>query len=340
MPTSPSAPASQEPGDNGTGPAPRQDPDAANDTTEAPTAPVGTYETRMEWVDMEHAGKERRFLYYVPPSLSQAEPVDLLVLIHGGSGSPDSMIEKTFMKEAAEKYGFIVMAPEGLPMETAPIGSQWKPFGPEDVLEEDFDDPGFVVAALDWMLAAYPVDRVVVAGHSIGGPVAYDVAALASDRVDLVVGVSAIIGLKPTPADAWLYVPKSVGPMDVVIVHATDDDENPYEGGNGVGIRPQAEKTSVAQAIAWFEEPFAGIEEQVEDHGDVQYQLYQDTASGHRVMHIRTVGGHGWPGGGVPEALPYSVLVTAPPEPDVTTLIATWLKGDLPSLGEPLAPEG
>jgi phospholipase/carboxylesterase len=112
-----------------------------------PPLPAG-----LEWLDVEGVPSPA---VYVPASVPD-EQVPVLVMLHGASSNPLHVLK--IVQEAADRHGFVVVAPKS-------VGLTW------DVIHGEF---GPDVAAIDHVLAAVfdrvPADprRVAVGGFSDG----------------------------------------------------------------------------------------------------------------------------------------------------------------------------
>lgn len=119
---------------------------------------------------------------YLPTYLSQDTKVPLIVALHGGLGSPESVFQHTNRKFsfAAEKRGFILLAPDacifnstyGCPVK--PAGSHLTScgfMGDEEELQGKAASEDALYQELKWAMERFPVDRerVYLMGNSMGG---------------------------------------------------------------------------------------------------------------------------------------------------------------------------
>ncbi len=101
-------------------------------------------------ISFEHEGITESYFFYRPENWRQQMPV--LIALHGAGRSGASMIDA--WKNSAEKYGFIVIAPNGR-------GNRWDPAR---------DDSAFIHAAIPHALnnLQIQISQIYLFGHSSG----------------------------------------------------------------------------------------------------------------------------------------------------------------------------
>ena len=176
----------------------------------------------------------------------------LVLMFHGGAGSPQVFAEGTGMHRIAEQEGFIVAYPAGTPGRS---GLTWSPGVNR---QRDVDDVGFVHALVAELCRRYPIDpdRIYAAGLSIGGTLVYELACALSDELAAVAVVAGVM----TSLDCD---PKRSVPL--IHIHGTSDQRVPLHGGradsrprttNGRRCRTAstsgATSTSAAKTLASF----------------------------------------------------------------------------------------
>src|SRR5882672_1563337 len=169
-------------------------------------------------------GRERTFIEYAPKTLKPGAP--LLFVLHPSGGDASSMRDysKYEFDELADKYGFVVVYPDG-------YENTWNdcrggsPF-PSKALK--IDDSGFIEALIAHEVDAHQIDRkrVFAAGWSNGGQLAYR---LALEHPEDFAGVAAISASLPVKEN--LDCGQVDKPIPVMIVNGTADPINPYRGG-------------------------------------------------------------------------------------------------------------
>jgi polyhydroxybutyrate depolymerase len=232
------------------------------------------------------------------------------VALHGGGGNPEQFKGDAGLDAVADREGFVVLYPAGtgiLPrtLLTWNAGTDCCGYA----LEEDVDDVGFLLVAIDQLASRTPLDleRVYVTGHSNGGIMSYRLAAEAADRVAAIVPVAGAMML-----DA--FAPSRAVPL--LHIHSVDDSRALYEGGLGppfpigggqVLHRPAMDGISAWVARNGCPAQAAIVETRVGSGGSEGHSAerlrWAPCSSGAPVEHWRLHGpGHAWPGSTVSPA--------------------------------------
>ena len=183
----------------------------------------------LSYVTLEHDGTSRRYALYVPAGAGN-QPLPLVFSLHGGGvyledqlGTRHKSPFKLWM-ELADREGFYVVYPEGLP------GSYGKPTWNDcrgdATVSSSADDVGFLLAILDQVAAAHPLDRsrVYASGMSNGGFMALR---LAVEKPDVFAAVAAIGAAMPAVSECA----SPQRPLPVLFMNGTADRHMPYDGG-------------------------------------------------------------------------------------------------------------
>jgi len=162
-------------------------------------------------------GQERQYIEYVPTTYSATQPAAVMFLLHGMGDTMDNMFQATQIQRVAEDQGWIIICPQALDFtyENAMFGSYdlgtcWNvgstvsvsfefygmPFSFDVTVNEDVDDEGFLMAALEATKAEYNVDqdKVFFAGFSLGGFMSHRMAINHGDVINAIAAVSGVIG--------------------------------------------------------------------------------------------------------------------------------------------------
>lgn len=166
---------------------------AAAEVVARPRRPVGTVTPGTHALDGAQL--------YVPPSYRPEHPVALVVMLHGAGGAPAQALG--FMQRAADRDGFLVLAPQS-------VAETW------DVIRGGF---GPDVARIDRALAAVfdraAIDpaRIAIGGFSDGASYALTLG-LANGAL-----FRAVLAFSPGFAAA----PRHQGTPRVFVIHGVDD---------------------------------------------------------------------------------------------------------------------
>ncbi|HXZ84654.1 MAG TPA: PHB depolymerase family esterase [Myxococcota bacterium] len=259
----------------------------------APPAP-GDSARRIAW-----AGEERSYLLHVPPRL--ADPLALVVVLHGGGGNARAVMLQTGFSDAADLHGFVAVYPNGSQGTFASLFAVGRPkflvwnggsccgFASEHRI----DDVGFVRAVVADVERELPIDRrrVYATGISNGGMMSYRLACEASD---LFAAVGVVSGALVTPSCA------PAEPVSVVHFHGDADHYVPLAGGAGrLTPRGYAYPPTESAIAFWRAADGCGAEpSESTPRPGVHLRSYGDCRSGTEVAFYLIDGGaHSWPGG-------------------------------------------
>ncbi len=256
-------------------------------------------------------GVDRVLATYSP--LGLVDPAPVVFLLHGGFSSASDMWQTELAqswKALADRYGFLLVLPEGAPDAGDPSGHHWNDCrvdaGNLDSLSTE-DDVGFINHALDAISArvAVDVDRVYVTGASNGGMMTYRLAMQLGSRF---AAAAAIVANLPDPSEC----PLVAQPLPILIMNGTADPLMPYDGGCVAGstcLRGSVRSTAATVAF-WVLTNGAPVTPIVTDVPDtvpsdgstIRIFRFDGGASGNDVLLYRVEGGgHNAPG---PSAFP------------------------------------
>lgn len=239
---------------------------------------------------LSYGGLARSYIVHVPPSPAETEPMPLLLLLHRAGGTAREMESITHMDDVADRYGFLVVYPDG-------YQNGWSD-GRQPPL---VDDVGFLTALVGQLRQDYAIDahRIAVAGLSNGGFMAQTLACARSDLFSSSVAVAATMPVK----QARSCHPRH--PVSMLMIEGTADPYVPYAGGTIPGDTVPL-LSSFASARTWARidecdsEPL--VIDQAPDIADgtsVTRSTYMLCAGAASVIRYTIWGGgHTWPGGG------------------------------------------
>ena len=231
---------------------------------------------------LEHAGRPREWLAYIPESIE--EKPALLLLLRGSKHSGEQMRTGSFYSfdYLAEEKGFIAVYPSG-------FEGHWNDCRASAGFTANtlnIDDVGFLRALSATLVSLYAADpdRIYAAGISNGGHMAYR---LGFEAPDLVRGIGAIAANLPVREN--LACETSGEPVATIIVNGTADPVNPYQGGivDLFGDTSRGAVQSAEASVAYWAE-LAGYS----GGGEVRQWPDRDPGDGTSVYSER------WQGGG------------------------------------------
>jgi len=166
---------------------------------------------------------ERSYIVRAPEQ--PAEPMPLLIVLHGAGRDAAAAEQATGFSDAAMANDFVVAYPNGTAANLVEGELAWNAGACcGTAARTGVDDEAFVLAMIAELQANYDIDptRIYLSGYSNGGMMSYR---LACDHAELFAGIAVISG-------AVNYSPCTPSvPMSVLIVHGTADLTVPYDGG-------------------------------------------------------------------------------------------------------------
>lgn len=167
----------------------------------------------------------RTFRIHVPSQLKNTKSVPLVIALHGGGTSGKSMERFSGLNQTADKFGFIVVYPDG--SGRIPDILTWNSGACRVYAKtHNIDDVAFLRQLINHLCSRFNVDpgQVYVTGISNGAMMAYRLAAEIPDRIAAVAAVAGTLDVDPKAVQA---------PVPVLHFHGTDDEYVPYNGGLG-----------------------------------------------------------------------------------------------------------
>lgn len=253
-----------------------------------------------------------RYSYaYIPADSAPDDGWPLVIALHGGGSTPESMQHFSQLIPAADRHQFALLLPAGTgPNAEFLTWNAGRCCG--HAARRQVDDVGFLNHLLDDALARWPIDpqRVYVTGISNGGMMAYRAAADLSHRVAAIAPVAGALVYDPLPLTR---------PVPAIHLHGTQDDFVPYEGGRGARSLRRVDFPSVADSLARWqaacgyqaavmeaaETLFSGPQQteqedwipQADQHLIVTRRVHARSEGLDTIVEITIVGGgHTWPG--------------------------------------------
>jgi polyhydroxybutyrate depolymerase len=256
-------------------------PTATASPTTAATVPPGDSE-RVLIVD----GMERSYLLHVPSDLAADQPVPLVFIFHGFSGTGESMAITTGFDDLADTYGFLVVYPNG----TGPVGAtSWNAGGCCGYAESNnLDEAAFVRQIISDLQTGARVDpkRIYATGFSNGAFLTYRLGCEMSDVLAAVAPVAGVLLNNPCQPQH---------PVSILHIHGTADFSVPYAGSTTPAASGIFE--SVQQSITtWVHLDGCPSTPDLEQNGLTTHAIYAPCKSGTAVELYTLQGiGHTWP---------------------------------------------
>lgn len=191
-----------------------------------PPFPVGTSEQTLVT-----DGVERAFTLHVPAAAGAA-PKALVLVLHGSGGSTPTEIRSALSVfiDVADREGFVVAFPKGLPSEDGEGRAGWVDCRGDSTVQGDADDVGFLTELIVTLRTRFGLEspRVFMAGNSNGALMTF---ALVKHRPDLLGAVATANANLPAAPRDGPCAGSLPGPMPILLAHGTADPVMPYDGG-------------------------------------------------------------------------------------------------------------
>jgi poly(3-hydroxybutyrate) depolymerase/formylglycine-generating enzyme required for sulfatase activity len=178
-------------------------------------------------------GVQRRFRIHVPAGVNT--PVAVVFVLHGGGGEGLDVAltgnhPLSMFRTVADREGFIVVYPGGLPAADATGNPGWVDCRADNLVAGNADDVGFLDALVQRIGGEYGLDsrRLFMTGGSNGAQMTHAFAFHHADRIAAVATGSGSLPLTPKPG------PCTTGPsrpLPILILHGDADFPMPWAGG-------------------------------------------------------------------------------------------------------------
>ncbi len=239
-----------------------------------------------------HGHRERSFILHLPPSFDGKKKMPAVIMYHGGGGNADHALATTGWNEKADAEGFIVAYPNGSGWSGNSLLTWNAGRCCSYAMNNKIDDKGFNESLIDFLIAELNADpeMIYAAGFSNGGMMTHALGCALSNRLAAIAPVG---GSLETP-DC-----EPSEPIGIILVHGTDDNNVPFEGGRGKKALVKLEKTPVMEGFKFWSEK-NGCSEQLteETDGNVVRMEYKECSGGVETVLYKLIGGtHSWPGG-------------------------------------------
>ena len=174
---------------------------------------------------MTYGDMKRDYIVHTPPQYKDegGPSLPVVLALHGGGGSAQGMEELYGLDAYADRYGMIVVYPDGVPSAIGNFHTWNAGVCCGAAKRKETDDAGFLSAVIDEVVKNFHADaaHVFVTGHSNGGMMAYR---LACEIPDKIAAIASVDGQSTTSC------PKAK-PVPVLQIHGTLDICVLYTGG-------------------------------------------------------------------------------------------------------------
>ena len=177
--------------------------------------------SEQKTINITFDGVARNFIVYLPSGYNNSGKMPLIFAIHGGSGTPEGMINIANFKTIADRDKVVLVYPEG-------VQKNWNDGRPTAPNQLGINDVGFFNQMCDYMINNYSVDakKIYATGISNGGFMSTRLGCELSNRI-------AAIAVNAATIEATTIAPncKPNRPVPALYIHGTTDPLVPFLGG-------------------------------------------------------------------------------------------------------------
>ena len=177
--------------------------------------------SEQKTINITFDGVARNFIVYLPSGYNNSGKMPLIFAIHGGSGTPEGMINIANFKTIADRDKVVLVYPEG-------VQKNWNDGRPTAPNQLGINDVGFFNQMCDYMINNYSVDakKIYATGISNGGFMSTRLGCELSNRI-------AAIAVNAATIEAKIIAPNcNPGrPVPALYIHGTTDPLVPFLGG-------------------------------------------------------------------------------------------------------------
>ena len=253
--------------------------------------------SEQKTINLTIDGNARSFIVYLPTGYNNAGKMPLIFAIHGGSGTPEGMINIANFKPIADRDKVVLVYPAG-------IQKNWNDGRPTKPNQLGINDVSFFNQLCDYMITNYSVDgtKIYATGISNGGFMSSRLGCELSNRI-------AAIAVDAATIEATTIAPNcNPGrPVPVIYIHGTSDPLVPFTGEQmTAGGTAGGNVLSHFQAIdKWVTingcnttPTITDLPDIANDGTTIKQRVYSGGINGSEVVsYVILNGGHTWPQG-------------------------------------------
>ncbi len=253
--------------------------------------------SEQKTINLTIDGNARSFIVYLPTGYNNAGKMPLIFAIHGGSGTPEGMINIANFKPIADRDKVVLVYPAG-------IQNNWNDGRPTKPNQLGINDVSFFNQLCDYMITNYSVDgtKIYATGISNGGFMSSRLGCELSNRI-------AAIAVDAATIEATTIAPNcNPGrPVPAIYIHGTTDPLVPFTGGQmTAGGTAGGTILSHFQAIdKWVAingcnstPTITDLPDIANDRTTIKQKVYSGGTNGSEVVsYVVLNGGHTWPQG-------------------------------------------
>ena len=197
-------------------------------------------------------GVTRQYRVHVPAGMNTPKAVVFVLHGGGGEGLDVSVLGRhalSVFRTVADREGFVVVYPGGLPSNDAQRLVGWVDCRADNSVASNADDVGFLAALVERVRGEYGLtpSRMFMAGGSNGAQMTH---AFAFQRAELVGAVATSAGSLPVTPQSGRCTAGPGRPLPILLLHGTGDTQMPWAGGCVADIGGACNRGRVVSAVA------------------------------------------------------------------------------------------
>lgn len=253
--------------------------------------------SEQKTVNLTVDGNARSFIVYLPTGYNNAGKIPMIFAIHGGSGTPEGMINIANFKSIADRDKVVLVYPAG-------IQNNWNDGRPTTPNQLGINDVNFFNQMCDYMIANNSVDgtKIYATGISNGGFMSSRLGCELSNRIAAIAVDAATIEATSIATSC-----NPGRPVPAIYIHGTTDPLVPFTGGQmTAGGTAGGTVLSHFQAIdKWVTingcnttPTITDLPDIANDGTTIKQRVYSGGTNGSEVVsYVVLNGGHTWPQG-------------------------------------------
>jgi polyhydroxybutyrate depolymerase len=253
--------------------------------------------SEQKTINLTVDGNARSFIVYLPTGYNNAGKMPLIFAIHGGSGTPEGMINIANFKPISDREKVVLIYPAG-------IQNNWNDGRPTTPNQLGLNDVSFFNQMCDYAIANLSVDgtKIYATGISNGGFMSSRLGCELSNRIAAIAVDAATIEATTIASSC-----NPGRPVPAVYIHGTSDPLVPFTGGQmTAGGTAGGTVLSHFQAIdKWITingcnttPTITDLPDIANDGTTIKQRVYSNTTNGSEVVsYVILNGGHTWPQG-------------------------------------------
>jgi polyhydroxybutyrate depolymerase len=237
---------------------------------------------------LDFGGLKRWWLVHEPIARASSGALPLVLVLHGGGGSPEGAERMSDMSALADREGFIAVYPAGTGFFRRRLLTWNSGNCCGSAMKSGVDDVGFLSALIEKYVKEGKADpkRVFMTGLSNGAMMTHR---FACERADLIAAAAPVAGAIGIPRC------EPSCPVSMLMIHGYADQHVPYAGGEGKkSLVPRTDRSAEENLNIWTKAD--GCKLRGIGDGPVDRWI-DDCPAGIAVMLMPHHGGHVWPGG-------------------------------------------